>query len=388
MMFNDRYGLTQAVISGRKTVTRRVVKDAWWPIYKIEAEEIKGDIIIPTSGGYDSRFLNYLVKDKSRIKAFSYGISCKQENSFEVKKAREVCRRLGINWKQIKLGDFHKYFDDWDKEFGVSTHAHGMYQIEFYKKMKRYIKKKDNVLSGIIGDAWAGSIPVKPISKETDLLILGYTHDMAANSKYSKLKDNSNLKRTFLRENKILVNNPRFQVVTSMRFKMILLSYLMKVPKIFELKAWSPFLDMDLALSMLSIDPKRRKNRIWQQEFFESVGLNLGDREFKGTKLNYLNHLAMERVPLKPLNVDLLSELVNADYVASINKTILKPKAYMRAIKTIYKQDNFPLLNSLLIALLKRVNLKDPILTAYSAYLTLKPIENVLYKRSNIRINY
>ncbi|WP_302165046.1 hypothetical protein [Alistipes ihumii] len=45
MMFNDRYGLTQAIISGRKTVTRRVIKDAWWPIYKIEAEEIKGDII-------------------------------------------------------------------------------------------------------------------------------------------------------------------------------------------------------------------------------------------------------------------------------------------------------------------------------------------------------
>lgn len=25
MMFNDRYGLTQAVISGRKTVTRRII---------------------------------------------------------------------------------------------------------------------------------------------------------------------------------------------------------------------------------------------------------------------------------------------------------------------------------------------------------------------------
>lgn len=45
MMFNDRYGLTQAVISGRKTVTRRVVKDAWWPIYKIEAEGMRGDLI-------------------------------------------------------------------------------------------------------------------------------------------------------------------------------------------------------------------------------------------------------------------------------------------------------------------------------------------------------
>lgn len=45
MMFNDRYGLTQAVIHGRKTVTRRVVKDAWWPIYKIEAEGMRGDLI-------------------------------------------------------------------------------------------------------------------------------------------------------------------------------------------------------------------------------------------------------------------------------------------------------------------------------------------------------
>lgn len=45
MMFNDRYGLTQAVISGRKTVTRRAIKDAWWPIYKIEAEGMRGNII-------------------------------------------------------------------------------------------------------------------------------------------------------------------------------------------------------------------------------------------------------------------------------------------------------------------------------------------------------
>lgn len=45
MMFNDRYGLTQAVIRGRKTVTRRVIKDAWWPIYKIEAEGMRGNII-------------------------------------------------------------------------------------------------------------------------------------------------------------------------------------------------------------------------------------------------------------------------------------------------------------------------------------------------------
>ena len=30
IMFNDRYGLTQAVIEGRKTVTRRIVSDKLW----------------------------------------------------------------------------------------------------------------------------------------------------------------------------------------------------------------------------------------------------------------------------------------------------------------------------------------------------------------------
>ena len=50
-MFNDRYGLTQAVIEGRKTVTRRVIKDAWWPISKIEAEGMRGNINVIADNG-------------------------------------------------------------------------------------------------------------------------------------------------------------------------------------------------------------------------------------------------------------------------------------------------------------------------------------------------
>ena len=29
IMFNDRYGLTQAVLDGRKTMTRRIIPDIW-----------------------------------------------------------------------------------------------------------------------------------------------------------------------------------------------------------------------------------------------------------------------------------------------------------------------------------------------------------------------
>lgn len=33
IMFNDRYGLTDAVIEGRKTMTRRLVSDRLWEIW-------------------------------------------------------------------------------------------------------------------------------------------------------------------------------------------------------------------------------------------------------------------------------------------------------------------------------------------------------------------
>lgn len=54
----------------------------------------KGDIILPTSGGYDSRILNYFVQDKSRIRSFTYGISKFQSNSFEVVHAKKYQKFL------------------------------------------------------------------------------------------------------------------------------------------------------------------------------------------------------------------------------------------------------------------------------------------------------
>lgn len=38
-MFNDKYGLTQAVLEGRKTMTRRTVPQSVLDYYLYEAEE-------------------------------------------------------------------------------------------------------------------------------------------------------------------------------------------------------------------------------------------------------------------------------------------------------------------------------------------------------------
>jgi len=40
-----------------------------------------GDILIPTSGGFDSRLLNVLIRDKSRIRSYTYGTSLDQSRS-------------------------------------------------------------------------------------------------------------------------------------------------------------------------------------------------------------------------------------------------------------------------------------------------------------------
>ena len=53
-----------------------------------------GDIIVPTSGGYDSRLLNWLVRDKRRIRAFTFGLSRRQENSHELRPHLVISDRL------------------------------------------------------------------------------------------------------------------------------------------------------------------------------------------------------------------------------------------------------------------------------------------------------
>ena len=111
---------------------------------------------MPTSGGFDSRLINLLLSDRSRVRAFTYGISDNQLRSTEVVKAREVARRLGLRWQTVPIGEFHRYLGDWDALYGVSTHAHGMYQMEFYDQVRRAVAPGSTVLSGICGEWFSG----------------------------------------------------------------------------------------------------------------------------------------------------------------------------------------------------------------------------------------
>ncbi|NEQ47615.1 MAG: hypothetical protein F6K00_30365 [Leptolyngbya sp. SIOISBB] len=337
---------------------------------------VDGEIVIPTSGGYDSRLLNLLVSDKNRIRSFTYGVSENQLNSMEIVKAEKISEILGTRWEPILLGQYHRYFREWGAIFGSSTHAHGMYHIEFYKKVLKRVYGNNPFLSGIFGDVWAGSTDYISLNMPRDLRYLGYSHGLCADASQLMLKTDHDIRDSFWEDHREKLNDYFYQVIFLIRLKIILISYLIRVPQdMFGFKAWSPFLEQDIALSMLTLPSEWRKQRKWQRNLFRDNGLDLESMSLRFNKQNNLNYQAMRQVPLKPLDMDLLSEVVRPRYIEWINSKIKKQSPLK------YKISNFRR-SSKINAVLNRLRIKEERLNAYYAYLTLKPIEELLIKRN------
>lgn len=344
---------------------------------------VRGEIIIPTSGGYDSRLLNFLIEDKCRIRSYTYGLSNDQSKSSEVIYAKKLSEILQTKWGQIQLGKFNNYIDEWLKLYGISTHAHGMYHLEFYKKIKEKSPNITNVLSGIIGDGWSGRVNITTINSADDVYQLGYSHGVGIYENVSRLKSRNNLINSYYEENKDKLKDFRWRIVEAMRMKMILLSYLIKVPNSLGFNTWSPFLDIEVAMGMLNLPENRRKNRQWQKDFFTKNNLNLEQMNLDFDSQNRLDLDSMFHSYLTPLKENLLKELIDGDFVRWVNKRACTyPRIF--PLSLINSVDFFisaiPKISRVIEKLgFKSMNMKY--ITPYNYYLILKPIEYVLEKR-------
>lgn len=324
------------------------------------------EIVLPLSGGLDSRLLLWCVKDKARIRAFTYGTSPNQARSFEVVYARELAEKFAVRWEHIELGNFHHYLGEWNQEFGLSTHAHGMYQIEFYQKVLEKLERPHTILSGIVGDLWAGSIRPLPLHNADDLRLLSYSHGLHADSsKLGRQPPQSLQMQEFWQENAENLCDSRFQTVTVVRLKMMLLSYLLKVPKSMGFDVWSPFLDPQIALSMLDIEASRRSNRTWQREFFAKEGLLPVRPVGAVSRRNNLNAQALRAVSLPPLSTANLGELLPRSYVKWINR--------FTSNSWVTRVQNNLLATPNLGRALRKLRI-DQSARAYAAYLCLYPL--------------
>ncbi len=331
-----------------------------------------GDIVLPTSGGYDSRILNYLIKDKKRIQSFTYGISKDQSKSFEVIHAKKIFEIYNTKWKQIELKEFHRYIDEWTEIYGFSTHLHGMYHIEFYKNIsKKYDFSNSSFLSGIIGDAWAELGKFKKIENYQDVINLGYTHGMNLNSKYLNFKNNNKLKKEYYRIHSEHFKNDKIRSIFAMRTKMMLISYLTQIPEYFGMPVWTPFLNFHIVKATLNIADDRRKNRVWEKDFFKRVGLYLEDMGLESEKSNNLNYEIMKKTTLVPIDIEIMQTYIDKSRLVRINNALIR----FLAIE-IYKNQFLSI--SKVGGVLRRLGFSNNTLRLLNEYYVVKAIEKGL----------
>jgi hypothetical protein len=338
-------------------------------------KSFSGDIIIPTSGGFDSRLLNTLVEDKSRIRAFTYGLSPRQEKSREVIYAKKLTEILGVSWQQVRLGDFHLYMDDWYGLYGASTGAFGLYHMEFFSKIHEMLRGKRGLLSGIIGDVWAGNLAIAPMKSANDLIRLGFTHGIRADPTQLLQKSKKLLYEDYYEREKDMLNDALYRIVAAVRLKLIFLSYLYRIPKYFGYEPWSPFLDEEVGIAMLNLPESRKRNRQWQIDYFKKQGVYMENMQLQWDRTNSLNHVALKRVPVAPLNVALLKEIINPRYIAWINKELLSKSIFVALYSKL-------MYTPLIKGGLHLLGLKDRYMEAYHAYMTIKPLELLIQQRN------
>lgn len=236
------------------------------------------EIVVPLSGGYDSRLLLWALRDvpRERIRTFSYGISFPQNKSLEVAIASDMAAREGVRWDQVVLGDFNKYWSDWEKIMGKTSHAHGMYHIEFYSKIREIIgDRKSHLISGLMGDVFTGKVSVSPMHGAPDLFRLGYSHGLAfAEKELGPIPVSLSLylDRHF-QEYKSALESSEGRIIELARTKAMLLRYLVEVPKHFGFNVITPLVDRRFVQATLGLPRARRNDRRWQEDFFKKVKL-------------------------------------------------------------------------------------------------------------------
>jgi hypothetical protein len=336
----------------------------------------QGTIVLPLSGGFDSRLLASMVTQKERIKCFSYGSTFVQSKDREVLYAQKVAHQLNLQWKYLELNHFHCYLNDWYNAYGISTFAGGLYHYEFYEKIKLQGVQSGHLLSGIVGDAWAGKF-VKPILSPKDIAYLKLTHGYYVEKKFFtfKYKKENEYIHEYFEKNRLAWELPSFRLIELIRHKMIFLNYLFRTPYQFNLIPYSPYVKSSIALAMISIDEKLRLNRYWQKEYFKKCNLDVENQVKKYQKLNYLACYNLKKKPLPLLKAELFKEIINSDYINQINNKIQKAKF------PYYKFFILQNLNNLFMRLNIIPRDRPLMYPFYLQYLVLIPLQLLILKR-------
>jgi hypothetical protein len=289
-------------------------------------------IVVPLSGGMDSRLILWALRgvSRSRIFTYSYGVSYPQQDSSEVLRAQEIAAKEKVAWSRVPVGNFWGLTDMNYELMGVSAHAHSMYHIEFFQKIRKLHPEEDTiVLSGSVGDAWAGSVSPGLISSPKDLVKFRLSHGLHGSSRELRQCKASEVEERFFETVKDKVRDPIWRTVFLIQNKMMLLRYLHVVPVNLGFVVETPFHEKQIALSMAALPRARRLNRIWQTEFLESVGMGVSKTGSLSNSLLFQAHLT-ESMTLPEITGG-ATRYFDPDFLAKTSRVLSSPP-FLRAI--------------------------------------------------------
>jgi asparagine synthetase B (glutamine-hydrolysing) len=244
--------------------------ESWFTNFKKEVVQSGSNVILPLSGGLDSRMLASYLAGNKYVQTYTYGISMNQSRSYEVGLAKATAKKLHLKWTQIHLSSFHDYLDQNYDTYGVSTHAHSMYHFEFFNKIVGENSNTDKtiLLSGIYADVWAGSWEFpKQIERAEDLSSLVKHHGINLSGVESNMTKTREIE--YFERHKNDLADEKFRILTAARIKAPLIRHLIETPQRFGMDVVSPFFDPRIVACMLNLPTEQRKNRKWQREFIE-----------------------------------------------------------------------------------------------------------------------
>lgn len=343
-------------------------------------ESAESSVVCPLSGGLDSRVLCSLVPKphRSRVRTYTFGISPKQNKSFEAQIAQKVARKLDIKWKQIPLSKAYDDINEWHDLFGFAMHLHGMNHIEFLKGILQDLPDEGHpvLLSGLTGGAFSGGyLGGLRVERPEQLYKLALTHDL--NCKRLLQQQVMPAEIRFFEQNRALLADPRWYSVVSMRLKMGLLHYLYKLPDHLGFSSCSPYHNFETVCGMLSLPKERLNNRLWVKEYFKREGLYFRNRVFHGDTRNTLNRQLFEAAGYENLqlrfweNTPMLPEQVEDlnRYFADYRKPIERIKHFLSTQRVVKE-------------IVKMFGLKNEFNINLSAYQTLRALELSVTNRS------
>lgn len=175
-------------------------------------------IVLPLSGGYDSRLIACLLKEEGfdNVICYTYG----REMDYEVQNSKKVAEKLQYDWHFVKYdkAKWTRFFSSNDvEEYFEETHNHcNLPHVQEYIALQELFEKEvlfpgDIVIPGFCGDFPAGSFSNVPLysNYNYDSLIEYIFSQQFLNVKFSK-ETRTKLKRKlilFFEENNLTVIN-------------------------------------------------------------------------------------------------------------------------------------------------------------------------------------